>query len=207
MRRIGYCFAAITMMFVGRDENVLAGVRYVYVQAQPAQQPQGLDGVEKVIRDMAALRPGTASRSVVSDSYHQDLDARLKALEAKNKVASRSIAPIAAPLVTEVAVAAAVDILNALKINKNSSDQDKAQAILQAIIPHIQSAQNSATPANPTPAIPGVTPTEVEFVLALKGFRTAVENAQKDAEKRKEFQDAQKKALNDLIDALKKINP
>ena len=68
MRKIGYCFAAIAMILVGRVENAFAGVRYVYVQAQPAQQPQGLDGVEKVIRDMAALRPGSVSRSVGSDS-------------------------------------------------------------------------------------------------------------------------------------------
>lgn len=209
MRKISYCFAAVSMMLGGDVANVFGGVRYVYVQ--PVQQNQNLDGVERVVRDMAALRQGTAPKALPSDSYHQDLDARLRVLEAKNKVTPRPLGSVGAAVVTELAVSAAVDILGALNLNKNSSDQDKAQAILQALIPHIQQAQQNAAanaaPQNATPAIPGTTQAEVEFVLALKAFRTAAENAQKDSEKRKEFQDAQKKALDELITTLKKISP
>ena len=204
MEKFRYLVAIMSMMIA---DEVFAGTRYIYVQAP---QSRSLDGVERVVRDMAAIRGIPVSRSLPPNSYHQDLDARLRALETKNNITPRAFGPVGAAIVTDFALSAAADILGALNSHVNSSDQDKAQAILDALIPHIQQAQQASAAnaaQNANSAVPGLTKAEAEFILAVKSFVAATENVQKDGEERKKLLEGQKKKIDELIQALKKISP
>jgi uncharacterized coiled-coil protein SlyX len=147
----------------------------------------------------------------------QDLESRLIRLESRNGIQptqTRALGLAGGIGLLDIALGSAADILGALRLKTGASDQDKAEAIIQALIPKLQQIQQSAQAVAPAggnvaagnAAIAGLTPGDLQLTLALAEFKKAVDASTADAAKRAEFQVAQKKALEDLIKALAELS-